>query len=60
MKPKRVVAVRFDEPLIRELRKAARADGRLFGPFVRDLLRDALTARVTVATDSQEAPQATV
>jgi len=40
-----VVSFRFEEELIRELRKAARADGCLFGPFVRAMLRAAIKAR---------------
>ena len=46
MHPKRVVTFRCDDELIRELRKAARAEGRLVSPFVRSLLRDALAARL--------------
>ena len=42
---KRVISFRFDDDLIRDLRKAARTEGWVFGPFVRELLRRALAAR---------------
>ncbi len=41
----KVKAFRFDEDLIRELRRAARADGRVLSSLVRALLRGALEAR---------------
>jgi hypothetical protein len=57
MHPKQVVSVRFDPALLRELRQAARADGRIFGPFVRALLRGALDARALERSAGTHLPQ---